>query len=247
MPRFFLSPEQWNSPFSLRGDEAKHAAQVLRLSVGDEMEVFDGQGNFARATIDAISKSCVTAHWHEAHVHPLPSPEITLAVAIPKGKNWELVLQKATELGVAAIQPLVTQRTIAQPDREKCEKWQRIALEACKQCGLNYVPRVAAAEKFTSWLAQHQADLPLLCSLTDEAKILRDVVRGASPKPRKITVLIGPEGDFTEQETQAAVAAGFRAISLGATVLRVETAVFYALSALRYEFDGTGGEGEISA
>ena len=165
-------------------------------------------------------------------------PAITLAQAIPKGKNMDLIVQKSVELGIAVIQPLVTRFTVVQPGEGKAEKWRRNALEACKQCGQDTLPEIAEPLAFDRWIAG-QAKAPglkLIASLSTGATSLRKILRD-HPATTHATLLVGPEGDFSPAETSAAIDAGFLPISLGSIVLRVETATLFALSALRYEFD----------
>ncbi|NNC86843.1 MAG: RNA methyltransferase, partial [Akkermansiaceae bacterium] len=165
--------------------------------------------------------------------------QVGLCVAIPKGKTMELVVQKAVELGVARIQPLVTERTVVKVHDagKKQSKWQRVALEACKQCGQNVLPVVAAPQAVGDWLpGRGEGAAGLVASLAGGAREFRGVLRGFAEPPAAVDLLIGPEGDFTPEEIAAAVAAGFVPVSLGGIVLRVETAALYALSALRYEF-----------
>jgi 16S rRNA (uracil1498-N3)-methyltransferase len=149
----------------------------------------------------------------------------------------DLIVQKAVELGVAAIQPLVTRNTIVQPGDGKSEKWRRNALEACKQCGQDTLPRVEEPLTFERWIsaASSALDLKIIASLAHGARPLREVLH-AHLGTRAVTLLIGPEGDFTAEETVAALDAGFLPVSLGEIVLRVETATLFCISALRYEF-----------
>jgi 16S rRNA (uracil1498-N3)-methyltransferase len=149
----------------------------------------------------------------------------------------DLIVQKAVELGVAAIHPLVTRNTVVQPGEGKSDKWRRNALEACKQCGQDTLPAIADPLPFDRWLAS-RSDAPglkLIASLAPGALPLRETLRH-HPGTIAVTLLIGPEGDFSPGETAAALAAGFLPISLGPIVLRVETATIFCLSALRYEF-----------
>ena len=165
-------------------------------------------------------------------------PAITLAQAIPKGKNMDFIVQKSVELGVAAIQPLVTRNTVVQPGEGKSDKWRRTALEACKQCGQDTLPEIAEPLPFDRWI-ELQADvrgLKLIASLATGAMPMRAVLRDF-PATREATLLVGPEGDFSPEETAAALAVGFLPVSLGSIILRVETATIFCLSALRYEFE----------
>lgn len=235
MPRFHLPPESWPSA-TLTGDEARHLTQVLRIKPGGMVTVFDGRGKRAEAEVLTASRDEVALRLGEARTPPAPRPAITLAQAIPKGKNMDLIVQKAVELGIAAIQPLVTKNTIVHPGEGKPDKWRRTALEACKQCGQDTLPAIAAPLPFDRWLAASEDHgLKLIASLAPGAKPLREVLR-AHPATSAATLLIGPEGDFTAEETAAALAAGFLPVTLGEIILRVETATLFCLSALRYEF-----------
>lgn len=238
MARFYLPPEAWAADPALGGDEARHAAQVLRMKAGDEIVVFDGQGRRAAAEILSISRDRVALKLGEILPSRPPLPAITLAQAIPKGKNMDLIVQKSVELGIAAIQPLVTRFTVVQPGEAKAEKWRRNALEACKQCGQDTLPEIADPLTFDRWIESLPLapGLKLIASLTSDATPLRKILRD-HPETTHAILLVGPEGDFSAAETSAAIAAGFLPISLGSIVLRVETASLFALSALRYEFD----------
>ena len=238
MARFHLPPDSWQGNPALTGDEARHLAQVLRMKPGDPVIVFDGHGRRAAAEILSVSRDRVPLKLGEILPSRAPLPAITLAQAIPKGKNMDLIVQKSIELGIAAIQPLVTRYTVVQPGDGKSEKWRRNALEACKQCGQDTLPAIAEPLAFDRWIAT-QADAPglkLIASLDPGARPLRTVLR-ENPATAAATLLVGPEGDFSAGETTAALAAGFLPISLGSIVLRVETATLFCLSALRYEFD----------
>ncbi len=241
MARFFLPSDQWGEDACLSGDEAKHLSQVLRIRVGEEVVVFDGKGQQATAKVRNVARDRVSLDLGPATLSPQVGPKVVLALAIPKGKRMDLVVQKAVELGVSVIQPLVTRNTVVQPGDGKADKWRRAALEACKQSGLDFLPEVEEPAGFQQWLdviGSHAADeLRLIASLADGARPMREVLRGSS-SPAAVVVLVGPEGDFTSLETQAALEASFHAITLGATVLRAETASLFCLSAIRYEMGG---------
>ncbi|MES2657393.1 MAG: 16S rRNA (uracil(1498)-N(3))-methyltransferase [Verrucomicrobiota bacterium] len=238
MARFHLPPEAWQESPALTGDEARHLSQVLRMKSGDSVIVFDGHGRRASAEILSVSRDRVPLKLGEVLPSRAPLPAITLAQAIPKGKNMDLIVQKSVELGIAAIQPLVTRYTVVQPGDGKSEKWRRNALEACKQCGQDSLPEIAEPLGFEKWIVS-QSEIPglkLIASLAPGASPLRKVLKD-HPATNQVTLLVGPEGDFSAEETAAAIAAGFLPISLGSIVLRVETATLFCLSALRYEFD----------
>ena len=237
MARFYLPPEAWLSEPALMGDEARHLAQVLRMKTGDTINVFDGQGRRARAEILGVSRDRVPLMLGESVSSQPPLPTILLAQAIPKGKNMDLIVQKSVELGITAIQPLITRFTVVQPGEGKSEKWRRNALEACKQCGQDTVPKVAEPLTFDRWIEKQAGckSLKIIASLTPEAVSLRKVLKDRQ-STKQVTLLVGPEGDFSAAETAAAIDAGFIPISLGNITLRVETATFFGLSILRYEF-----------
>lgn len=238
MARFYLPSAAWLSEPALTGDEARHLTQVLRMRTGDAVTVFDGRGRRASAEILSVSRDRVTLRLGEITVSRAPLPAITLAQAIPKGKNMDLIVQKSVELGIAAIQPLVTRHTVVQPGDGKSEKWRRNALEACKQCGQDTLPEIAEPIAFEKWIAERTETpgLKLIASLAPGARPFREILKN-HPETTQAILLIGPEGDFSNEETNAAIQAGFQPISLGSIVLRVETATLFCLSALRYEFD----------
>jgi 16S rRNA (uracil1498-N3)-methyltransferase len=238
MARFFLPPDSWLENPALAGDEARHLSQVLRIKTGASIVVFDGEGRRAPAEVLDVSRDRVSLKLGESTISRLPRPVITLAQAIPKGKNMDFIVQKSVELGVAAIQPLVTKNTIVQPGDGKSEKWRRTALEACKQCGQDRIPEIFEPLPFDRWMEQQRStsDLKIIASLAPGARPFREIL-GNLEKIPKVTLLIGPEGDFSTSETQFASASEFQAVTLGEIILRVETATLYCLSALRYQFD----------
>jgi 16S rRNA (uracil1498-N3)-methyltransferase len=240
MARFLLPAEAWGAPtVVLTGDEARHASQVLRVRRGDRVTVFDGRGRSARAEIVDVSRNEIRLQLGEIQAREPAGPAISLAQAVTKGKTMDLIVQKAVELGVSTIQPLLTRHAVVQLDDEdagkKTAKWQRVAIEACKQCGQDLVPEVAVVSEFSTWLGAAKSGLRLIASLADGARPLREVLRAAE-KPTSVTILIGPEGDFSAEETRQALEAGFLPVSFGEIILRAETAAFFAIAAVRYEY-----------
>ena len=244
--RFFIPSSEWNpeSP-RLTGAEAHHAVDVLRLRVGDAVIVFDGMGTEQAAKVARLGRDVVALEpGPVARTAALPC-RIAIAQAIPKGKNMDLIVQKATELGAAAVMPIISERTVVRLDRAeaeaKREKWQRVAVEACKQCGQNFLPVVATPLAMEEFLARHMVDfdLVLVASLLPGARHLKALlaehieVRGNAPA--SVLLLIGPEGDFTPEEVNRALACGAVPLSLGPIVLRAETAAIYGLSVLAHE------------
>jgi 16S rRNA (uracil1498-N3)-methyltransferase len=177
---------------------------------------------------------------------PLPCA-ITLAQAIPKGKNMDLIVQKGTELGVSKIIPLISERTVikiaADEAEKKTEKWQQIVVEAGKQCGQSRLPEVSPPVTPKQFFADFDRyELALIASLQTDARSFRSAVSDFREqhgrRPKNVLVLIGPEGDFTPAEAALAKSAGCLPISLGPIVLRTETAAIYCLSVLSYELQG---------
>ncbi len=230
--------------FMVEGEEARHALKVMRLRVGELCELFDGRGNALRARIVATSGSSSMQLEAAETLPPMPPvADIVLALAIPKGTNMDLIVQKAVELGVSRIVPLISERTIVRLDAAQAEakaaKWQRTVLEACKQCGVNSLPVVETPQPYARFLTR--SDLPALrlqCAIVPEARPLRELLEaGRAAGATGATLLIGPEGDFSPAEYEAGRAAGFAPVSLGPIILRVETAVFMAVAAARYALD----------
>ena len=246
MHRFYVSPKDWQSPtLALRGSEAHHARDVLRMKAGEKIVLFNGRGREVTVEIAALDEDEIRLRkLHEAETPPLRC-RIVLGQAIPKGKNMELIVQKAVEIGAAEIAPIVSDRTIVQIDSkiaaQKQRKWQQIAIEAAKQCGQNWLPRVHPPKKLTEFFSASDQpfDLRLIGSLQPDARNLKSILemylRQHSDRPRSVLMLVGPEGDFTPAELALARSHGCEPITLGPIILRVETAAIYCLSILSYE------------
>lgn len=245
MHRFYIAPNEWNTAaLVLTGTEAHHARNVLRLEAGSKAVVFDGKGREATAEIVTVGAAEIQLRkLHEMRTPPLRC-RITLGQAIPKGKNMELIVQKAVEIGAGEIVPLISDRTIVRLSVEdaaqKQAKWQTIAVEAAKQCGQNWLPGVRRPMTVAQFFTERPVfDLQLIGSLQTDAlhlkKILGEYEAQHSRRPASVLMLIGPEGDFTPAELNLARANGCRPITLGPIILRVETAAIYCLSVLSYE------------
>lgn len=245
--RFYIPPDRWN-PEDLALDEAesRHASEVLRLREGEKISVFDGRGQEIHARIAALSKRACRLQAETVLPRAAAPVELLLAQAIPKGKNMDLVLQKATELGASGIFPLLTERTVVRLDAaeaaDKQEKWQRIVIEACKQCGQNHLPTVHAPATLAHFLTNlpDGAPLRLIAALTPDAQPLHRLLEDRPGVPGGAVILIGPEGDFTLAELNAAALMKFLPLSLGSIILRTETAAMAALTITSYELARRG-------
>src|SRR5262249_39273354 len=171
MHRFYIPPENWNpDALALTDSEAHHARDVLRMKRGERAVLFNGRGRETTAEIVDLAKSEIRFRkLHESEMPPLRC-RITLGQAIPKGKNMDLILQKAVEIGAAEIAPLISERTIVDLDKkeaeQKREKWQQIAIEAAKQCGQNWLPTIHTPQKLKDFFSHQPAhDLRLIGSL----------------------------------------------------------------------------------
>jgi 16S rRNA (uracil1498-N3)-methyltransferase len=240
MARFYIPPHSWNpDKLALDAAETHHALHVLRMKEGDRATVFNGQGIEATVEFTQVGKDAITLRKIQVSKTPPVACEITLAQAVPKGKNMDLIVEKATELGAAAIAPLLSDRTVVKADEgealTKRDKWQRVATEAAKQCGQNWLPKVAKPMTPKEFFAQaDKYDLRLIASLQPGAVTIKQALAEVK-NPARVLVLVGPEGDFTPAEVNLARGHGCQPVTLGPIILRTETAAIYCVSVLAHE------------
>jgi 16S rRNA (uracil1498-N3)-methyltransferase len=213
---------------------ALHLVRVLRLGVGARLAVFDGAGREHAATIAAVHGERCEVRIGAALAAVAESPlAITLGQGLSRGERMDYAIQKATELGVRRIVPLITERSVVRLDARQAQKksqhWRGIAIAACEQCGRNRLPELAAPEDLLRYLAS-DASKETLRLLLSPAGTLRI---GALDPQKKSTLLIGPEGGLTTAERAAAITQGFVEVQLGPRILRTETAAIAALAALQ--------------
>lgn len=241
MSRFYIPKNKiQGSEATIEGDEAHHVAGVMRLGEGDSVVVFDGEGKEYTAVIKSLNirRKRVTLSLVSSSSFSFESHNrITLAQAVPKKGKMDLVVEKATELGVFRIIPLLTQRTIVKPgpapSLKMTNRWKKIAVSASKQCGRTVVPEVAGITRFADLAATaSEYDMALMACLVEGTVPLKEVISGVLPE--KILILIGPEGDFTPKEVEMARGCGFGLVSLGPRVLKSDTAGLFVLSVLDY-------------
>jgi len=235
-PRFYCPPPlPLNTNYELPPEAAHHASRVLRLRVGDPVQIFDGLGNALDATINAINgKHVLLGNLQTCMGQQESGLRIVLAQAMSTSEKMDWVVQKATELGAAEIVPVQMQRSVAKLAGSRAEKraehWRNVAVAACEQCGRNTLPQLHAPQELDTWLNEmRRASGSKFILLPGGASNLQ-----AQPKPQgRVTLLIGPEGGFTADEASVAQQAGFIPVLLGPRVLRTETAAIASIAALQ--------------
>jgi 16S rRNA (uracil1498-N3)-methyltransferase len=217
--RFYVNQPLSPGPITLDGEEAHHLAQVSRHAVGDAVILFNGDGCSYPARVLTVRKRDVELEILDClrEVRELPHP-VTIACPLPRGDRGQFLVEKLTELGVASLQLITTARTQAYRSEVKLDKLRRYAIEASKQCGRNVIMRVSGAMTWTE-LLESMADVPhRLVAAPGGEPLARHEVRGPT------AIAVGPEGGLTDLEVGAARDAGWTVVSLGARILRVETA-----------------------
>jgi 16S rRNA (uracil1498-N3)-methyltransferase len=240
MHRCFAEAGSWcDGSVCLSQEESSHLVTVLRARKSDTATVFDGQGRVAAAEVaDASPRSARLRLAGKIDHFARPAPAITLIQAIPKGSHMDQIVEKATELGAAAVVPVVTERTVRRPAASQVDRWVRIAVGAAKQCGTPWVPEIHPVRALCDVLSPDaaKAGLLLVASLEKDSLPVARVLREAAGRNHlAVGLIIGPEGDLTAGEYRAAREAGAVPVSFGSLVLRVETAAIFGLSVLRYE------------
>ncbi len=246
MRRFFVDPSLLRgSSGIISGELCRHLVTVLRLAPGEKVTLADGEGGEAVATITAVTPEGVHVDLMPCPAVPsyAATPAITVYQALPKGDKLDLVLQKCTELGAAAIVPFMAERSVTRLEGERLEKrvarWQKIAQEAARQSGRGTVPRVGFAADLAGVLRGGSHDLCLMLWEEETEQGLRGVLERAD-RPASIAVIIGPEGGLTPAEAALAKGAGYLPITLGSRILRTETAGLAVVSILQYLWGDLG-------
>jgi 16S rRNA (uracil1498-N3)-methyltransferase len=232
---FYTTPENIaGNQVKLGAEEARHIIRVLRHKVGDRIQVVDGEGNEYRCVITKIGRGEVRAEvMSQTRRARETVAEVTLAASITKGMKMDAMVEMATELGVSQVVPLVTMRTIARLTPARVQRFRHLAVAALKSSTRTMLPRIQPPQEFEQFLKDSgYFDLKLLAYEEEKQVRLHDVM---TPSPRRVALVIGPEGGFSETEVAAAQARGFRAFSLGPRRLRAETACIAGLALLLYE------------
>ena len=247
-PRFHCPvPLAAGTSIELPENAARHAARVLRLRVGDDVVLFEGNGGECTARIAAVERDRVTVDVLDRQAVEREAPiRVTLVQALQSGDKMDLTIQKAVELGAVGVVPVASRRSVLRLEGERAAKrvehWRGVAVAACEQCGRNRVPPVAGIESLERWLSQPAPANVLRLMLAPGA----DATLAALPRPTadtRIELVIGAEGGLAPEELEKATQAGFVGVRLGPRILRTETAGLAALAALQCLW-GDFGEGE---
>ena len=245
--RFYATPDSFSADktsATLDADETRHLRDVLRLTIGDEVYVFDGQGREFRCAIVEIERTSVRLKIAEevAPARPESPIDLALAVALLKGEKFDLVVQKATELGVTSLVPIITLRADVKiktddDSERKVSRWQRIALEATKQCGRARLMKIEAPTSFARLINQPaKAGEGRLMFAEREGVSFETALQALPNHPDRVTALIGSEGGFSDEEIAQARDSDWKIITLGGRIMRAETAAIAIAALLQHRF-----------
>ncbi len=240
MPRFFVRSERvFDGKVSIIGEDAHHIARSLRMAVGDELTVCDMQGNEYSCEIASFDddKEVIANILSSSHSENEPKIFISLYQALPKGDKLDTIIQKAVECGVSEITPFQSERCVVKikndAEDRKNDRRQRIAAEAAKQCGRSVIPEVKSAMSFEDALVGAvKSELCLFCYEGDGTKGLGEILREHENLPQSISIVIGSEGGFSQNEVKKAMEKGAVLTGLGKRILRTETASGFVLACL---------------
>jgi 16S rRNA (uracil1498-N3)-methyltransferase len=228
MPRIFVPPQRLDGPrVVLDGEAHRHLAKVLRLEAGHTLVIFDGGGTEIDARVLAVGARTIEVELGARRAVSLASASITLLQAVPKGDRMDLIVQKATELGVARIVPVVAGRSVVRPSAARARRWQTIAQEAARQSGRADVPQVSDPLLLNDAVAEATSGARFVLWEEEHGQSLR---RALETGTREVTLLIGPEGGLAVEEVVEARTRGFVPVGLGPRILRVETASIVAVT-----------------
>jgi 16S rRNA (uracil1498-N3)-methyltransferase len=222
--------------------ERHHLLHVLRLKEGDPLLLFDGAGHTQAAHIMRLDKkNFILAPAAPPQTYLRPAPSIIAALAIPKHDAWQEQLTLSVPLGISILQPLITARTetrlSAKQIQEKMGKWRRVLIESAKQSASAHIPELRPPIPFETYLQTSSPNtLSFVASLEETSKPIREILDPLTAPPASISILIGPEGDFTPQEYASSYQHGYKAISLGSLILRCPLALAVIISQIRYRF-----------
>lgn len=240
MRRLFLD-SLIQDEFAITGDDAKHLLYAMRVRLGQKFMVVDTAGKVANTQVISCTKDTVQMKFidYVEDGDTEPPIEVVLAQCLPKADKMDYIVQKAVELGVNSIAPVVSRHCVVKYDAKKRtlrqQKWQKIADEAAKQCGRTQLPRVKQITELTDLVQKYKDYTCIVCYEAENRQTLHEVLNQVKPEQTKFLLLIGPEGGFSPEEIEICLQAGFNSISLGSRILRTETASLAALSIIMYE------------
>ena len=232
-------PLSANTNVPLVGDQARYIGRVLRLKPGDGFIIFDGKGGEYPATVATISKTQVEINVAAIQAQNAESPlAIHLLQGVSRGERMDFVVQKATELGVRHITPVLSEFSVVKLDPKRAKKraqhWSNIAISACEQCGRNVLPHIDAPQPLRNWFGDNMDNNPDSAATRILLRPEAESPLGSITKPSgDLTLLVGPEGGFSDAEYEQAGIAGFTAASFGPRILRTETAAIAAIAVLQ--------------
>jgi 16S rRNA (uracil1498-N3)-methyltransferase len=243
--RFYAPPEAFSpdrQSANLSGDETRHLRNVLRLKPDDEIYLFDGTGNEFLCQIQTLARDSVEANVIQQvdAAQPESGLNLTLAIALMKGEKFDLVIQKSTELGVTRVIPVITSRAdvrIKSDDdgERKKTRWQRIALEATKQCGRARLMKIETPVTFADVMKTHDQEQDFCVMFAERKGVsLAEALGDSQNHPKTVTALVGPEGGWAEDEIDQARAAGWKTVTLGGRILRAETAAIVIATLIQH-------------
>jgi 16S rRNA (uracil1498-N3)-methyltransferase len=242
--RFYVPPEsifRERNIIEIRNkEELHHIRDVMRLGKGAAVDVFDGCGREYSGEIKNIDRNSAVIEIKKIRDRKKhTSFSVTLYQAIPKKNKMDLIIEKAVEMGVDSIVPIITERTLPkiprERERKKIERWERIIKAASNQCGRVILPAISDIKHFNDCLMESKKkDLVIFAALDKDAMPLKEILQRS--RPREIAVFVGPEGDFSPREIAMAGEQGYGIYSLGPLVLKVDTAAIYILSCLNHEY-----------
>lgn len=237
MPHFFVDEEIESGEYTLFGEDGRHIAKSLRMKQGENLTLCSPSGTVHNCVVEKVEGDFVevrilSSEQSEAE----PSVKVTLYQALPKGDKMEFIIQKAVEIGVTEIVPVISSRCVSRPDKKSLSKkilrWQKIAKQAAMQSGRGIVPKVSDAVSFEKGVENANGEKVIFYELGGES--VRDIL---SDKPKEISIFIGSEGGFSSDEVDLVLKNGGRKATLGKRILRAETAPLVALSVIMYETD----------
>lgn len=231
-PRFYVENLPQAGSVELSRSESQHASNVLRLSEGFPVELFDGVGGQAAAVLESVSKRAVTARLISEVLTARPSTDIRLAVSLPKGDRQKVLVDGLTQLGVSQLIPLITERGVAQPTENTIDRLRRGVIESCKQCGRNTLMKIAPPSRLNDLAIDEKLHgaRRLVAHPYGSPMALHRAIAG---EPPQTLIAIGPEGGFTEEEVAALSDSDWQPVTLGPQILRIEIAALAVASLCR--------------